>query len=115
MRAILTSIAAGSLIATLAMAQPLQFTTSSGGDPAVEPFHRQAQGHGWRRRTPDDSTSVKRSHLVYIITGGLQFGTLDLQSGTFVPIGPGLPPDVGQGLVQGPGRSVLSLAFSGNL
>ena len=114
MKATLTSIAA-SLLATLAMAQPLQFTASSGGDPTVEPFHRQAQIHGWGRRTSDDSTSAKRSHLAYIITGGLQFGTLDLQSGTFVPIGPGLPPDVGQGLVQGPGRSVLSLAFSGKL
>ena len=114
MKAVLTSIL-GSILATLAVAQPLQFTASSGGDPTVQPLHRQVLGNGWGRRTSDDSTSAKRSHLVYIITEGFQFGTLDLQSGTFVPIGPGLPPDVGGGLVHGPGRSLLSLAFSGKL
>ena len=49
------------------------------------------------------------------ITTGFQFGTFDLRSGTFLPIGPGLPPDVGDGLVQGPGKTLLSLGFTGNL
>jgi hypothetical protein len=57
-----------------------------------------------------------RSRLVYVIAGRtLQFGALDLSSGTFLPIGPGVPPDVGGGLVQGLGTSLLTLAFSGNL
>jgi hypothetical protein len=56
------------------------------------------------------------SRLVYVIAGfTFQFGALDLNSGTFLPIGPGLPPDVGVGLVQGLGTSLLTLAFSGNL
>ena len=101
--------------AALALAQPLQSTASFGGDPNAQPFRRQGPGYGSGHRPSDDSASAKRSHLVYVITGGLEFGTLDLHSGTFLPIGPSLPPDVGQGLVRGPGKSVLSLAFSGNL
>ena len=50
-----------------------------------------------------------------MITGGLQFGIVNLGSGAFLPVGPGIPPDVGAGLVTGPGRSLLTLAFSGNL
>jgi outer membrane protein assembly factor BamB len=53
--------------------------------------------------------------LTYVITGASQFGAVDLKSGTFIEIGPALPPDVGGGLVAGPGSSLLSLAFSGNL
>jgi len=57
-----------------------------------------------------------RSLLVYVIAGvTFQFGALDLSSGKFFAIGPGLPPDVGAGLVQGLGTSLLTLAFSGNL
>ena len=57
-----------------------------------------------------------RSRLVYVIAGfTFQFGALDLSSGKFLPIGPGVPPDVGGGLVQGLGTSLLTLAFSGNL
>jgi hypothetical protein len=96
-------------------AQPLQLTPSSGADPAAQPFRRQAPGYGGVHRGADDSVSAKRSLLVYVITGGLQFGTVDLRSGAFLPIGPGIPPDVGVALVQGSGRSVLTLAFSGNL
>jgi hypothetical protein len=56
------------------------------------------------------------SHMVYVITVfGPQFGAVDLSSGTFVPIGSGLPLDVGDGLVQGPGNSLLTLGFSGKL
>lgn len=57
-----------------------------------------------------------RSGLVYVIAGNtFQFGALDLRSGKFLPIGPGLPSDVGGGLVQGRGTSLLTLAFSGDL
>jgi hypothetical protein len=58
-----------------------------------------------------------RGGLAYVIAGlAFQFGALDLASGRFVPIGPGLPPDAGaQGLVQGPGSSLFTLTFSGNL
>jgi hypothetical protein len=115
MKSLITSIVAGSLLATLALAQPLQSTAPFGGDPNAQPFRRQALGSGKVRRASDESESAKRSHLVYVIAGGSQFGTLDLQSGTFLPIGPGTPPDVGQGLVQGPGRFLLTLGFSGNL
>jgi hypothetical protein len=57
-----------------------------------------------------------RNLLVYVIAGfTFQFGSLDLSSGEFLPIGPGVPPDVGGGLVQGLGTSLLTLTFSGNL
>jgi hypothetical protein len=56
------------------------------------------------------------SPLAYVIAGAiLQFGALDLSSGDFRPIGPSLPLDVGAGLVQGLGTSLLTLAFSGKL
>jgi len=53
--------------------------------------------------------------MVYAFDVAFQFGAVDLRSGAFLPIGPGLPPDVGDGLVQGPGTSLLSLGFEGNL
>jgi outer membrane protein assembly factor BamB len=53
--------------------------------------------------------------MVYAINIAFQFGAVDLRSGAFLPIGPGLSPDVGDGLVQGPGTSLLSLGFDGNL
>jgi hypothetical protein len=59
--------------------------------------------------------SARNGHLVYVITGSSQFGAVDLHSGAFLPIGPALPPDVGGGLVPGHGKSLLTLAFSGNL
>jgi outer membrane protein assembly factor BamB len=49
---------------------------------------------------------------------GSGFGTVDLRTGEFVPIpvSPGLADlGIGDGLVQGWGRSMLSLAFSGDL
>jgi len=61
---------------------------------------------------------------VYVITvapGGLGvigFGVMDAGSGGFVPIGPGFQPDqpgAGVGLVPGPGTSLLTLNFNGNL
>ena len=114
MKSLITLIVAGSLLATLALAQPLQSTAPFGGDPNAQPFRRQALGSGKVRRASDESESAKRSHLVYVIAGGSQFGTLDLQSGTFLPIGP-VPTDLGGGLVPGLGGSLLSLSFNGNL
>lgn len=102
MKTILSSILAGSLLATLAVGQ------SSRSD-VIEKNARQAAGH---------HESAKRDLLVYVITAGSQFGTVDLRTGVFVPIP--VSPDladlgIGDGLVQGPGRSMLSLAFSGDL
>jgi hypothetical protein len=63
-----------------------------------------------------DRAPGRSSRLVYVIAGvTFQFGALDLSSGAFFPIGAGLPSDVGGGLVQGFGTSLLTLAFSGNL
>jgi hypothetical protein len=96
MKTILTSIAAGSLLAMLAVAQPPRSIRAA-------------------RRASDNPASASHTLLVYVLTGGLQFGAVDLRTGTFLPIGPGLPPDVGGGLVPGPGKSLLTLAFSGKL
>jgi outer membrane protein assembly factor BamB len=109
MKTILTSIAAASLLAGLAVAQPLP---SAG--PAAHPPGR------WTRTTARLSTDIyaeaSPNRMVYVVTNGLQFGTEDLRSGAFVPIGPGLPPeDAGVGLVRGPDRSLLTLAFTGDL
>jgi hypothetical protein len=75
---------------------------------------------GWTRTTPrlpSDVPAVPNGNrIVYVVTNGLQFGAEDLRSGAFVPIGPGLPPeDAGVGLVPGHGRSLLTLAFTGDL
>jgi len=97
MKTILISIATGSLLAMLAVAQPPHAAVDRArvfGQAEIQPSH---------------------SRLVYVITGSPQFGAVDLHSGTFLPIGPALPPDVGGGLVQGPDKSLLTLAFSGNL
>ncbi|MBV9573055.1 MAG: hypothetical protein JOY93_03300 [Acidobacteriales bacterium] len=102
MKTILSSILAGSLLATLAVAQ------SSRSD-VLENIARRAAGH---------HTSAKCDRSVYVITASSQFGTVDLQTGEFVPIpvSPGLADlGIGNGLVQGRGRSTLSLAFSGDL
>jgi hypothetical protein len=65
--------------------------------------------------TVEASTSKRANLVVYVITGGSQFGTVDLSSGTFLPIGPGIPPDLGGGLVPGPRGSLFTLSFTGNL
>lgn len=97
MKTILTSVMVGILLTPLAVAQrPSRFTG------------RRVFAHNRERRGG-------ASLMVYAITIGFQFGAVDLRSGAFLPIGPGLPPDVGDGLVQGPGRSLLSLGFDGNL
>ena len=66
-------------------------------------------------RACDIAAPSGHSRLVYVITGSSQFGAVDLHSGTFLPIGAALPPEVGGGLVQGPGKALLTLGFSGNL
>ena len=130
MKTILTSMLVGSLFATLALAQPSPSLVNHDGaalaDTEMHPASSQADSAAQRyrvwtmppRATPpkgDDSTSRSHRLLVYVINGGFQFGAVDLRSGTFLPIGPGLPPDVGAGLVAGRGRSLLTLSFSGNL
>lgn len=100
MKSILTSLAAASLAATLAIAQP---------------YH----GRGLTFQPEVRGSNVPVAHgknlLTYVITVGLEFGAIDLSSGAFLPIGPGLPGNVGDGLIPGPGTSLLSLAFDGNL
>lgn len=103
MKTILTSVVVGSLLATLALAQQPSRVLARQGF-GYNPGHRTAP------------TAAQAPNLMaYAITIGFQFGAIDLRSGAFLPIGPGLPPDVGDGLVQGPGTSLLSLGFDGNL
>jgi hypothetical protein len=52
-------------------------------------------------------------NLVYIVNGA-QFGTMDLNTGAYSPIGSGTPQGA-EGLVRGPNGSLLTLTFSGNL
>ena len=104
MKTILTSVLVGSLLTTLALAQ------------------QPSQGFGWRgwvhnieRRRAQTATPATPNLMAYAINIAFEFGAVDLRGGAFLPIGPGLPPDVGDGLVQGPGTSLLSLGFEGNL
>jgi hypothetical protein len=59
------------------------------------------------------AASASASSLIYV-ENGFQFGTVDLVSGAFTPVGPGTPEGVA-GLVHGPNGSLLTLSFSGNL
>lgn len=52
--------------------------------------------------------------VVYIVTGGQQFGTMDLNTGVFSQIGPNTP-EAEDGLAPGPNGSLLTLTVSGNL
>src|SRR5215831_9218670 len=104
MKTSLTSVLVGSLLTTLAVAQqPSRFAG------------RRGFVYNPERRTAQTFAPGAASLMVYAMTIGFQFGAVDLRSGAFLPIGPGLPPDVGDGLVQGPGTSLLGLGFSGNL
>lgn len=104
MKTILTSVLVGSLLTTLAVAeQPSRFAG------------RRGFAHNPERPTVQTSAAGGASLMVYAITIGFEFGAVDLRSGAFLPIGPGLPPNVGDGLVQGPGKSLLSLGFDGSL
>ena len=51
---------------------------------------------------------------VYTINGGGQFGSVNLSTGAFTPIGPGLPEGT-DGLVAGPGGNLLTVGGSGDL
>jgi hypothetical protein len=131
MKTILTSIATGSLLAMLAVAQPprsivdsarvfrqaeVQPAPSKAAPTVTRPLYGPlAVPDSGAPRAGDIPASASHSLLVYVITGSPQFGAVDLHSGAFLPIGPALPPDVGGGLVPGPGKSLLTLAFSGNL
>ena len=52
--------------------------------------------------------------LVYILGDSGQFGTMNLSTGSFTPIGPGISVPAG-GLVQGSGGNLLTLGFNGDL
>jgi hypothetical protein len=52
--------------------------------------------------------------MVYVVNFAQQFGTVNLATGAFNPIGPTMP-EGGAGLVSGPGGSLLTLTPSGNL
>jgi PEP-CTERM motif len=52
--------------------------------------------------------------IVYVVNVAQQFGTVDLLTGSFTPIGPGTP-DTVNGLAQGPNGSFLTLSVGGNL
>jgi hypothetical protein len=104
MKTILTSVLVGSLLTTLALAQ----------QPSRD-FGRRGLTYNPERRAPQTHTPATPNLMVYAINIAFEFGAVDLRSGAFLPIGPGLPPDVGDGLVQDPGRSLLSLGFDGNL
>lgn len=60
------------------------------------------------------SAASKADPLVYTIGDGGQFGTTNLSTGAFTSIGPGIAVGTG-GLVQGPGGTLLSLGFNGDL
>ena len=102
-KTVLSSLMVGSLLTTLAIAEQPRLGGRRGlpGNP--------------KARTAKASPSAKPSVLTYVITVGYEFGAVDLNSGAFLPIGPGLPPDVGDGLVPGTGKSLFSLGFTGNL
>ena len=51
--------------------------------------------------------------LVYVITGGLEIGKMDLATGNFSPSG-SIPPTI-QYLAPGPNGSLLTMSFDGNL
>ncbi len=60
------------------------------------------------------STAANAYDAVYVVTGSQQFGTVDLNTGAFVQIGPKTP-ETETGLVPGPTGSLLTLTSSGNL
>lgn len=60
------------------------------------------------------AASASADSFVYVVTGTPQFGTVDLNTGTFTAIGPGQPVQT-EGLVPGPNGSLLSLGINGDL
>lgn len=59
-------------------------------------------------------TSAFADSLAYVVNFSQQFGTVNLDTGAFAPIGPGLPQGCA-GLVPGPGGSLLTLDSAGEL
>lgn len=57
---------------------------------------------------------AKADPIVYAFGDSGQFGTVNLSTGAFTSIGPGLPVATG-GLVQGSNGNLLTLGFEGNL
>jgi hypothetical protein len=104
MKTILKSVLVGGLLTTLTLAQQ----PSGGLGPRRSAYKPE-------RQAPDSPDSERRKPLAYVINVAFEFGVVDLRSGDFLQIGPDLPQDVGDGLVQGPGRSLLSLGFDGKL
>jgi hypothetical protein len=60
------------------------------------------------------AAAAKADPMVYTLGDGGQFGTINLSTGAFTPIGPGIAVATG-GLVPGPGGTLLSLNFNGDL
>jgi hypothetical protein len=58
--------------------------------------------------------SARADTVGYVLTSAQGFGTVNLTTGSYHYIGPGTP-DGGSGLVRGPGGSLLTLGFTGNL
>jgi len=58
--------------------------------------------------------SARADTVAYALTNAQGFGTVNLTTGSYHYIGPGTP-DGGSGLVRGPGGSLLTLGFTGNL
>jgi PEP-CTERM motif len=60
------------------------------------------------------TAAANADNLVYVLGDSGQFGTVNLSNGSFTPIGPGISVGTG-GLVQGPGGTLISLGFNGDL
>ena len=60
------------------------------------------------------AASASASPLVYVVTYGGQFGTMDAGTGAFTQIGPLTSDPIG-GLASGPNGSLLGVSFGGNL
>jgi PEP-CTERM motif-containing protein len=60
------------------------------------------------------TAAANADNLVYVLGDSGQFGTVNLSNGSFTSIGPGISVGTG-GLVQGPGGTLISLGFNGNL
>jgi len=112
MTQIVISLAAGSMLAALAVAQPMGPGYGMTG-PGGTVRYSAAQSH-------DDNAESNRNPLVYVLTnnpqtGAAGFGAIHLGSGAFVQIGGTLPGDLGHALAPTQRGSLLSMAFSGKL
>jgi hypothetical protein len=60
------------------------------------------------------AASASAGQIVYVVTYGGQFGTMDSTTGAFTQIGPTTSDPLG-GLVPGPNGSLLGVSYGGNL